>query len=208
MKMVAGAGATIAFAALFDRPFERHLSPHRNSASATHFRRMGDLGQLAGPAVGTLFAVQGWAAGNDKSKETAFLSYESFLWSGALCGGIKYAVGRERPSLSSDPFHFRPASGNASFPSGHTTAAFAAATVFSEQYPHWAVIIPSYAAASAVGFSRMVANQHWGSDVVAGAMLGTVVSHTLRKWHRQSKKNPDQAFILIDPSGLRWVKKF
>jgi undecaprenyl-diphosphatase len=116
-------------------------------------------------------------------------------------------VGRERPSKTDDAFILKIAGGDSSFPSGHTTVAFAAATVFSEQYPSWMVMVPSYGIASAIGFSRLYANKHWTSDVLAGAILGTSVAHSLRLWHIRSKKNPNQT-LEINLNGVRWVSKF
>lgn len=59
-----------------------------------------------------------------------------------------------------------------SMPSGHTSGAFATATALSMKYPKWYVIIPCYAWAGAVGFSRMHLGVHYPSDVIAGAVLG------------------------------------
>src|SRR5258706_14791076 len=141
-----------------------------------------------------------------KSKETSILSYESFLWAGGISGLFKIAVGRERPSDTDDPFHFKPGFRDSSFPSGHTTVAFAAATVFTEQYPTWLVAIPAYGTAGAIGFSRMVANKHWASDVLAEAALGTVVAHTLRKRHL--KKTKTEFEWQMTAGNIRWVMKF
>ena len=207
MKIVAGVSVAIIGTAFFDEAIQRHLFPSRNNDPSTDLRAFGDKGQFLGPVVGTAFAIQGFAMDNEQSKETAFLSYESYVLSGAACGVIKFAVGRSRPSKTDDAFQFKPGSGDSSFPSGHTTVAFAAATVFAEQYPSWFVIIPSYGIASAIGLSRLYANQHWSSDVVAGAILGTTVAHSLRVWHIRSRKHPDQTFE-INLDGVRWVSKF
>jgi membrane-associated phospholipid phosphatase len=98
---------------------------------------------------------------------------------------IKAVVGRQRPSvqprnassyqlgrgLQSDSFR--------SFPSGHTTSAFAAAAaVSSETSRYWPgtrwVIGPIlYTGAALTGVSRMYNNRHWMSDVLVGAGIGT-----------------------------------
>ena len=84
-----------------------------------------------GPAIGTLFAIQGIAMDDEKSKETALLSYESFAFGGTDRRGFEIRCRpRSRPSKTDDAFIFQSASGDSSFPSGHTTEAFAAATVF------------------------------------------------------------------------------
>ncbi len=207
MPMVLGVSAAIIGTAFFDEAVQRHLVPHSATSSAKQFRQFGDAGQFAGPAIGTVFAIQGLATDNATSKETALLEYESFIWAGAVEGVTKFAVGRERPTKTDNAFIFKPMSGDASFPSGHTTVAFAAATVLAEQYPSWAVIVPSYAFAAAVGFSRLYANQHWSSDVVAGAVLGTTVAHSIRLWHIHAKNHPNQT-LEFNLDGVRWVSKF
>ncbi len=66
-----------------------------------------------------------------------------------------------------------------SFPSGHTTTAFAAAAAVTNETTRWWprstwIVGPlMYGGATAVGLSRMYHNRHWASDVVVGAMIGT-----------------------------------
>lgn len=67
-------------------------------------------------------------------------------------------------------------SGNNSFPSGHTTTAFAAAAFLQHEYKNvspW-YGITGYAAATATGIIRLYNNRHWVSDVVAGAGVGII----------------------------------
>lgn len=87
---------------------------------------------------------------------------------------IKLSLGRERPDESpNDADHFRPLSGHDSFPSGHTTVAFAAAAAIDREtgtrWLKWVV----YPAAGCVGWSRVHDDRHWASDVLGGAILGS-----------------------------------
>lgn len=59
-----------------------------------------------------------------------------------------------------------------SFPSGHTSSAFAIATSLSSSYPKWYVIVPSMAWATTVGVSRVWLGVHYPSDVLVGAGIG------------------------------------
>jgi membrane-associated phospholipid phosphatase len=78
------------------------------------------------------------------------------------------------------------------FPSGHTSAAFALATSMSLNYPKWYVIVPSFAWASATGYSRMYMGVHYPTDVLAGAALGAGTAWLTwkvnKKWFKKQDK--------------------
>jgi hypothetical protein len=81
---------------------------------------------------------------------------------------IKYAVRRERPDGSN----------NLSFPSGHASVTFATATVI-ERHLGWRKSLIGYAVASYVAMSRIHDNQHYLSDVIFGAAVGTIAGRTV-----------------------------
>jgi membrane-associated phospholipid phosphatase len=88
---------------------------------------------------------------------------------------LKYTIVRDRPFITYPhdifPFdHFGP---GLSFPSQHTSFAFATATALSLQYRKWWLAVISFAWAILVGYSRLYLGQHYPSDVVAGVALGT-----------------------------------
>ncbi len=84
---------------------------------------------------------------------------------------------------------------NSSFPSGHTTVAFAAATVFAMEYRDRPLVpLISYSAATLIGLSRITENKHWITDVFAGAALGFFTGKlVVNNYHRYAKlKAPSQ----------------
>ncbi|PME06810.1 phospholipid phosphatase [Corynebacterium ulcerans] len=83
---------------------------------------------------------------------------------------LKYVCGRERPGRELQLLYEY----NPSFPSGHATAAFAAAMVFTLLCRRWWVLT-AWIVAAAVGLSRLYVGVHWPSDVLAGALLGSMV---------------------------------
>jgi membrane-associated phospholipid phosphatase len=89
----------------------------------------------------------------------------------ALTSGIKMAVRRGRP----DGTEF-------SFPSGHTSVSFAAATVVQRHFG-WTAGIPAYAAASFVAASRIQDKRHYLSDVAYGAVVGIVAGRAVTVGH-------------------------
>ncbi|HEY6865830.1 MAG TPA: phosphatase PAP2 family protein [Candidatus Eisenbacteria bacterium] len=93
---------------------------------------------------------------------------------GAGTLAVKEVVGRPRPYQSpGDSDDAFPFSGHASFPSGHAAIAFALATgIHRESSWRWTPWIV-YPLATLVAWSRVHDHEHWTSDVVAGAALGT-----------------------------------
>jgi membrane-associated phospholipid phosphatase len=130
---------------------------------------------------------------------------------------LKDALGRSRPYVTNatDPrdFKFGAGFGNGdrqSFPSGHTTAAFAAASSLTSEihrvYPHltWIAGPALYAGATTVGLARMYHNKHWASDVVLGAAVGTFSGlKVVRYSHNHPDNRVDKLLLraMIQPNG-------
>ena len=100
--------------------------------------------------------------------------------SGLITPTLKFVVGRSRPNADHGPHHFQPFSSSASFPSGHATQAFAVASVVATGYDEVPWVAPiAYTGAGLVGFARIRGNNHFLSDVIAGAVIGTGVGYTI-----------------------------
>ncbi len=103
----------------------------------------------------------------------------SIVASGIVTPGLKRLIGRARPWQGQGAFSFHALTGNESFPSGHTTQAFAAASVFAaEAHPLWAKAL-IYGVAGGVATARLYHDAHFLSDVTAGATIGTVVGRSV-----------------------------
>ncbi|MEP6764015.1 MAG: phosphatase PAP2 family protein [Gemmatimonadaceae bacterium] len=156
--------------------------------TANFIQRFGDPGALV---ISASLYVVGTASHRPGLADASLHSTESIIASGAITQVLKLTVGRERPNLSHDEnaFAFHPAHGYQtdfnSFPSGHTTAAFAAATAFSDELHRThagaaKVATPVlYGVATLVGASRMYNDRHWLSDVVGGALIGHFVARRI-----------------------------
>lgn len=124
-------------------------------------------GWPASVLVGGLFTVGRFAHGQ-RFRAMSYDLLDATVVNFGYTQLLKVAVGRERPDGSND----------ASFPSGHASNAFTLATV-AERHYGWKVGAPAYAVAAAIGYSRIVRDKHYLSDVVAGATLGYVVGRTV-----------------------------
>lgn len=120
----------------------------------------GGLVQVGG-AVATY--VVGRATRNGEVRALGYHLIRAQIVSGVLTQGLKLAAGRTRPDGSN----------RLSFPSGHSSASFATATVLQRFYG-WKVGLPAYVFAVYVAGSRLQENKHFPSDVLFGAALGIV----------------------------------
>jgi membrane-associated phospholipid phosphatase len=90
---------------------------------------------------------------------------------------LKRATGRARPSQTTSAFQFDPFGASRAFPSGHATAAFAlAGAIAAETESPW-LRGGAFTLAALVGSARVAARAHWTSDVVAGALVGTLAGY-------------------------------
>jgi membrane-associated phospholipid phosphatase len=103
----------------------------------------------------------------------AYKSGISIAFAALTTASIKLAVQRERPYKKyPNDITARTHSGPYSFPSGHTTSAFAMATALTLSYQEWYVAVPAYVYAGLVGYSRMRLGMHFPSDVFGGMVIG------------------------------------
>ena len=97
----------------------------------------------------------------------------------SVSGLLKDRIGRERPPLHDpEPATLVALPHTSSFPSGHSTVAFACATVLALSVPRlrW----PLYALAALIAFSRVYVGVHYPFDVLAGAVLGVAIGFAVR----------------------------
>jgi membrane-associated phospholipid phosphatase len=173
--------------------FDSRLSLGVQRIGGDDMRTPSSIGSVIGGPVPLTLGAALWAVGRTTGDGfAARLGREvtrAVLVSGAITALTKGAVGRARPfAAPGDPDVFTPGRGVAngalaSFPSGHTSAAFATATVAARElhviYPRerWLIDALLFGGAGLVGFSRVYDRQHWPSDVVAGAALGAITGY-------------------------------
>jgi membrane-associated phospholipid phosphatase/HAMP domain-containing protein len=142
---------------------------------------------------------------------------EAVLISSGITGMLKGLLGRSRPFVSADTnardFKFGKGFGTSerqSFPSGHTTTAFAAASAVTSEVQRlwpkytWYVAPVLYGGATLVGISRMYHNRQWASDVAVGAAIGTFSGLKVVRYSHAHPDNPVDRVLLravIAPDG-------
>ncbi|HWB94322.1 MAG TPA: phosphatase PAP2 family protein, partial [Puia sp.] len=199
---------TVLFA---DRPVNRFAveQVRTNHAVVSASGYVTDFGGLYEAYTLAALGTYGLVFKKDKEKTTTLLATQAYITGAAIETMVKYLTSRQRPSyydavtgLNSHVFHGpfyhflkKDNASYVSFPSGHTTVAFAAATVFAMEYKDiWFVPIISYSAAASIGISRIVQNQHWISDVLVGAALGFLTGRqVVNNYHRYSKIQLEKA---------------
>ena len=113
--------------------------------------------------------------GKNKFGNRTAIVIKSLVLNDLMVSSLKTWVGEKRPS-----------GGSRSFPSGHTSVAFALAQFMHHEYGEKSVwfSIGAYSCASAVGMMRIAGNAHWISDVTAGAGFGMLSTELVYLTHQ------------------------
>jgi len=164
---------------------------------------MGDGRQLL--IVSAILLAVGWMLPASRGIATGIQTLWAHGLATVLVHTVKHLVGRPRPKFStSGEWSIAPslASGFDSFPSGHTTATFALATVLSRRFPLLSALFMGIAAF--VALSRVLRGSHFPSDVFGGWVLGTVsgmvAANPWKDWIRSVESALYQA-----ATGTVWI---
>ncbi len=128
-------------------------------------------------ATMALFYLGGTIFKDDRSKKVAMLGLKTYILTGGAVEVPKFVFQRARPYQNGDnQYHFAgpkiPVK-YTSLPSGHTTSAYALATIVASEYKEKPLVgVAAYTIATMAGIARIHDYQHWASDVVLGAAFG------------------------------------
>ena len=133
-----------------------------------------------------------WVVRGSRLVLAALVARLGFLFTAIALTGIvntilKNQIGRRRPS-DLGPFTYQPYAWKgafASFPSGHTTTAFAVLVAFGTLFPRLRPVLWIYAVL--IGISRVVISTHYPSDVIGGALLGAFGALLVRNWFAERR---------------------
>ena len=169
-------GAVGTAAALSMRPADDNASEWGRRLGHSQYAQLGawlgDGWTQGGAALATY--VVGAATKNAKVTHIGSDLIRTQVLNGLTTRGLKVFVDRERPG-----------GGGHSFPSGHSSATFASAAVLGSHFG-WKVAAPAYALSGFVAWARVRDGEHWLTDVVVGATIGTVIGRTVARTHGAS----------------------
>jgi membrane-associated phospholipid phosphatase len=207
---------SVALATLLARPFDDHYAARLQDSSTQANKKLQTLATFVRTTAtpgsyiigGTMYA-SGRLFKNDRLAQLGLHGTEALLVGEVVGGVVKGVVGRQRPNVRPRDPHsyglFRGFAGGdsyRSFPSGHTTAAFAAAAAVTSEtsrwWPssRWYVAPAMYGGATLVGISRMYNNRHWASDVLVGAGIGTFAGLKVVRYHGTHPGNRVDKWLL------------
>ncbi|MDB4884064.1 MAG: phosphoesterase PA-phosphatase related protein, partial [Gemmatimonadetes bacterium] len=206
----------VAVATLLARPFDDHFAARLQDSATQANKKLQGLATFvrttAAPGsyvIGGTMYLTGRLSGNTRLADLGLHGTEALVV-GELVGGVlKGTFGRQRP-------YVRPRNSNSyqlfrgfgrddafrSFPSGHTTSAFAAAAAVTSETSRWWpgatwIIGPAmYGGAALVGVSRMYNNRHWASDVLVGAGIGTFAGLKVVRYQHSHPGNRVDRWLL------------
>jgi hypothetical protein len=188
-------------------PDDDQLTPNDNLflLEIERFGREYSLGLLGG------FYVVGALSDDETAIAVAQDGLTSvILASGVITSAIKIATGRARPRQDLGTADFNPLGGNDSFPSGHSTHAFAIASVIANHYDETWITYSSYGVASLVGLARSYHGGHFASDILAGGIIGTMVGKSVVEYNKPMRANKMVLMPEVAPGtvGIRMVSGF
>ncbi|MGZ9038744.1 MAG: YjbH domain-containing protein, partial [Burkholderiales bacterium] len=194
-----GAGLVLSSSILDNRAY-RYARDHAGSSGLDNLVKVGDALPWIGFAAAGALALDG---SDPRRSRTGYAAVEAGVTAAALATGLKYVVGRARPTtgmgrkefnwLSSDDAYW-------SFPSGHTAVAWALATPFALEYDMpWL-----YGLAALTNLARIGSREHWVSDTVASTLIGYGIGRMF--WHsaREQAKGDPKVYFDGSSLGLSW----
>jgi membrane-associated phospholipid phosphatase len=192
-RLAAATGLTVAIAATVDDAVHAHFSapgaagpsvavPRALAGPGRVYDRVGTMRSGLGTAA--LFAAGGLVRGDRHMTRTSVHVVQALALAEVTTGLAKTLAGRYRPGTGAGALEAAPVAINGgtevfSFPSGHTSKAFAVAAVVARSTDRWYVQVPAYTIAASGALQRIESGKHWATDVLAGAALGYLIGRTV-----------------------------
>jgi hypothetical protein len=193
----------VAAASFLDKRAFNFAKQHQQNRMVKGGTKIGDaipFVALAGAGAGALLTTE------PTLSRSSYASLEAGGTAVLASTALKYLVGRQRPTSADSPRDVKPlsfTSSRDSFPSRHTTVAWAAITPFAVQYDApWL-----YGLAGVTQLGRIASRQHWFSDTVAGSLLGTAIGQVFQRVGNDNSLRTSPQ-VSLNPEGVTFAWTF
>lgn len=174
-----GTGVVLAAGLLLDHPVDQAVVRNDHASWRTAAKDVAQLGGTGGLVLIGAGYLGSAALGKDEARALWTDTGIATVLARVTAFTVQVAVGRDTPSANQGARDFRPFSSQDSFPSGHASQAFAMASAISMHSDSPWVGAAAYGTAGLVGLARLETRDHFTSDVVAGALVGTVIGRAV-----------------------------
>jgi membrane-associated phospholipid phosphatase len=167
----------------------RRINP--NNPNSAVWNNLSNTSKYISVGVPVGYFVAGLIHDDKALKQKAVYTAASILLNTASTTLLKNVVKRERPYNTYTGIFPDKIESDYAFPSGHTSSAFATATSLAIATKKWYVAVPAFVWSAGVGYSRIYLGQHYPSDVIMGALVGSssaLICHWATKQLAKRKK--------------------
>ena len=168
----------------------RRINP--NNPNSAVWNNLSNTSKYISVGVPVGYFVAGMIHDNKALKQKAAYIAAAIILNTASTTLLKNVVKRERPYHTYTGIFPDKIKSDFAFPSGHTSSAFASATSLALATKKWHVAVPAFVWSAGVGYSRIYLGQHYPSDVIMGALVGTssaIICHLASKQLTKRKKS-------------------
>lgn len=180
--------AVLGTVAVIDKPVRDYMVKQDQNSQA--WLQVEKFGREYAVGITGAFFVAGFVGDETSMHVAQDVVSASIISSGIIGVATKTMVGRSRPLQNKGTTHFAPFTDmNSSFFSGHTTQAFTLAAVVSETYDQTWIDVTAYSLATLAGVARAYHDKHFASDILTGAVVGTLVGKSVVAHNKDLRGN-------------------
>ncbi len=195
-------GALLAGSVLMDKPVDDWAAKHQGARWMKRLAKLGDALPVAAVGLSAVFAFD---ESRPRLSDAGTAALEASVVALAASEALKVGIGRARPDAGLGRGEFEPGSREDRFhsmPSNHTAVLWAAVTPYAKEFgAPWL-----YGVAGLANLGRAGGRKHWGSDTVAGSLLGYALGTLAWEARRDSRqgKNAPKIALGMDSVSVAW----